>query len=237
MSLRTFQPKNLNAQLVDLLGERVVQGHYAEGQQLPVEADLCAEFGISRPILREATKILISKGLLTSRPRVGTVVRERSYWNLLDGQVLAWVTQSLPASDFLDMLFEARIAIEPSAAELAASKAVEADIERIRQAYHDMANALSVEASLEPDIRFHQAIMDATHNDVVRYIGQTLHNALAISIRLTSWSEHIHALSLVRHEAVFLAIEARDGGKAREATRVLLLESRKDFDVKVAGTE
>ena len=232
MQLKISQPKNLNAQLVDVIGQRIVQGHYKEGQQLPVEADLCAEFGVSRPIMREATKILSAKGLLTSRPRVGTLVKNRMHWNLLDSEVLTWVTQALPPEEYLDMMFEARMAIEPRAAELAAQKASDEDIELIRLAYDDMAAAPTVAASLEPDIRFHQAIMDATHNDVIRYIGHTLHNALAISIQLTSWHSDIHAASLPRHEAIYLAIAARDEKAAGLATQILLRESRKDFDAK-----
>jgi DNA-binding FadR family transcriptional regulator len=232
MSLKSFKPRNLNAQLVDLLGRRIVQGHYKEGEQLPVEAELCVEFGISRPIMREVTKILAAKGLLASRPRVGTVVKDRMCWNLLDSDVLGWVTQALPPSEFLDMLFEARLAIEPSAAELAAHKASDEDIEIIRQAYEDMAAAKNIEESLEPDIRFHQAVLDATHNDVIRYIGHTLHNALAISIRLTNWNTEIHELSLPRHEAIYIAIAQRDTAAAGEAARILLRESRKDFDAK-----
>lgn len=232
MQIRQYQPKNLNAQTVERLGQRIVQGHYKAGQQLPIEPELCVEFGVSRPIVREATKILIAKGLLNSKPKVGTVVQSKDRWNLLDPDVLNWVTQSLPANEFLDMLFEARMAIEPAAAALAAEKATDGDIERIASAYNDMAAAPTIAESIEPDIRFHQAVLDATHNDVIRYIGHTLHNALAISISLTSWHEKIHALSLPRHEAVYKAIAARNPAKADKAVRTLLDDSRKDFDKK-----
>jgi DNA-binding FadR family transcriptional regulator len=227
-----LQPRNLNAQLVQTLGQRIVEGHYKEGEQLPIEADLCSEFGVSRPIMREATKILSAKGLLASRPRVGTLVRERVHWNLLDSEVLAWLTQSTPPARFLDMMFEARTAIEPHAAALAAKKATRHDLATIRKAYEDMAAARSPRESLEPDLRFHQAIMDATHNDVIRYMGHTLHKALALSIQLTSWNNQILAASLPRHEAIYLAIAARKTKAAMAATLTLLKASRRDFDTK-----
>lgn len=230
MQPRQLQPRNLNAQTVEVLGQRIVEGHYKEGQQLPIEPDLCAEFGVSRPIVREATKILIAKGLLRSKSKVGTIVQSKDSWNLLDADVLNWVTRSLPAEEFLDMLFEARLAIEPSAAALAAEKATDEDIQRIAAAYHDMKSAPTVADSIDPDVRFHQAILDATHNDVIRYIGHTLHNALAISISLTSWHQDIHEISLPRHEAVYKAIAARKPAAAEKSVRKLLLDSRKDFD-------
>jgi DNA-binding FadR family transcriptional regulator len=233
MQFKNFQPKNLNGQTVDMLGQRIVQGFYKQGEQLPIEPDLCVEFGVSRPIVREATKTLIAKGLLTSKPKIGTVVQQKGNWNLMDRDVLTWVTKSLEPGAFLDMLFDARLAIEPSAAEIAAQKATPEDIECIRAAYEDMANALTIADSIEPDLRFHQAIMDATHNDVIRYIGHTLHNALAISIRLTSWHEEIHELSLPRHEAIYLAIAEKNPVKAGNAVRTLLLDSRQDFGRKM----
>jgi DNA-binding FadR family transcriptional regulator len=149
---------------------------------------------------------------------------------LLDPDVLNWVTQSLPVSEFLDMLFEARMAIEPFAATLACEKATEEDLEKIAVAYQDMAAAETIAESIEPDVRFHQAILDATHNEVIRYIGHTLHNALAISISLTSWDAEIYALSLPRHEAVYKAIAARNPAKANTAVCMLLCDSRSDFD-------
>jgi DNA-binding FadR family transcriptional regulator len=180
--------------------------------------------------MREATKILSAKGLLASRPRIGTLVRERMHWNLLDTQVLAWITVSMQPEAYLDMMFEARLAIEPRSSAIAAEKATKEDIRRIKQAYTDMAAATNLSESLEPDIRFHQAIMDATHNDIIRYMGHTLHSTLAVSIQLTSWHPDIHYAALPRHEAIYLAIAARDPQAALEATRTLLLESRQDFD-------
>src|SRR5471032_1000981 len=44
---------------------------------LPAEALLCEEYAVSRPVLREATRVLVAKGLVYSRPRVGTVVKAR----------------------------------------------------------------------------------------------------------------------------------------------------------------
>lgn len=230
MSSQVLQLKNLNGQIVERLGREIVSGNIPEGRRLPVEAELCERFGVSRPVIREVTKTLASKGLITSRPRIGTVVRDRRYWNLLDPEVLDWLIRALPESRFLDMLFEVRIAIEPAAAALAAANATEQDIAEIEDAYGRMASARTPAELLEPDIRFHQSIMDATHNELMSYIGNTLHSALAVSIRLTSRHPDTYELSLPRHEAVFRAIAARDAATARIATENLLRESRSDFD-------
>src|SRR5690606_31415983 len=109
------------------------------------------------------------------------------------------------------------------------------DIRKIADAFEDMKSAPTIADSIDPDVRFHQAILDATHNDVIRYIGHTLHNALAISISLTSWHQGIHETSLARHEAVYKAIAARKQSAAEKAVRKLLLDSRHDFDKKTTA--
>jgi len=63
-------------------------------------------------------------------------------------------------------------------------------------------------------------------------MGHTLHSTLAISIQLTSWHPDNHLASLPKHEAIYKAIAARDPQAALEATRTLLIDSRKDFDYK-----
>jgi DNA-binding FadR family transcriptional regulator len=230
MSSTVVQLKNLNGQIAERLGREIVSGTIAEGARLPVEAELCERFGVSRPVIREVTKTLASKGLIAARPRIGTVVRDRRHWNLLDPEVLDWLIRALPESRFLDMLFEVRLAIEPAAAALAAANATEQDIAKIADTYRQMAAARTPAELLEPDIRFHQSVMDATHNELMSYIGNTLHAALAVSIQLTSRHPDTYELSLPRHEAVYKAIAARDAVAARTAAETLLQESRRDFD-------
>ena len=63
---------------------------------LPQEAALCAQYAVSRSVLREATRVLVAKGLVVSRQRAGAIVRPRNEWHLLDPDVLYWLIQSRP---------------------------------------------------------------------------------------------------------------------------------------------
>ena len=76
--------------VAELIGSRIVRGDYPPGTLLPNEAKWAADFNVSRSAIREAIKILTAKSLLTSRPKVGTRVEPREFWNLLDREVLAW---------------------------------------------------------------------------------------------------------------------------------------------------
>jgi len=172
----------------------------------------------------------MSKGLVVSKARVGTQVTSKKRWNMLDPYVLGWIIEVMPENQFLDMLFEVRLGIEPMASELAAINGGDAAIQAIGLAYKDMENAQTTADLAEPDLRFHQAILDATDNPVLSYIGATLHTALAFSIELTSRHPDTYSLSLPRHKAVYQAIAQHDPEAAREATVSLLMNSREDFN-------
>ena len=107
---------------------------------------------------------------------------------------------------------------------------------RIRSAYEAMEEADTTSDLMDPDLEFHQAIVDATQNPFLAHIGRTLYNALKYSIELTSRHPHTHDLSLPRHKAVCDAILKRDSAGAARTMQILLEESRRDF-VHVAGID
>jgi DNA-binding FadR family transcriptional regulator len=181
-------------------------------------------------VLREATRVLVAKGLVVSKPRVGSVVRPREEWHMLDPDVLYWTLNSIPEGEFFHALMTVRRIIEPAAAALAASEASEEDLVRIGSAYELMAHASNAGALLAPDLEFHRAIMAATHNDMLAYIGNMLSLALSESIKLTSRHPDTHALSLPRHKAILTAIQNRDALGARQASLVQLESARADGD-------
>ena len=82
--------RSLPEQVVDELGQRIVRGDFSRSGGLPTEPELSAEFGISRNAIREAIKVLASKGLLEVRPKTGTRIRTREDWNVLDPDVVGW---------------------------------------------------------------------------------------------------------------------------------------------------
>src|SRR5690606_6286687 len=76
--------------VAEALAGRILRGEYEPGKPIPAEGLLLAEFGVSRTCMREALQVLGAKGLVFSRPRVGTVVAAPIYWNFLDADVLRW---------------------------------------------------------------------------------------------------------------------------------------------------
>ncbi len=214
--------KSQHALIVQQLGLKIVSGEISENEKLPSEVDLCEEYKVSRPVFREAIRVLNAKGLTYSRPKIGTVVRPKEEWHLLDPDVLFWLIQTTPEHEFFKTLSTVRRVLEPELAYIAASTANEEDIERIKQAYEGMEKATTVEEFIEPDIQFHLAIAKATHNDLLAYMSKMLVLPLQQSIQVTSLRPNLQGHSLPRHKAILTAIENKDPLSARHASLVQL---------------
>ncbi|EXC93611.1 bacterial regulatory s, gntR family protein [Acinetobacter baumannii 1051830] len=223
--------KSQHALIVQQLGLKIVSGEISENEKLPSEVDLCEEYKVSRPVFREAIRVLNAKGLTYSRPKIGTVVRPKEEWHLLDPDVLFWLIQTTPEHEFFKTLSTVRRVLEPELAYIAASTANEEDIERIKQAYEGMEKATTVEEFIEPDIQFHLAIAKATHNDLLAYMSKMLVLPLQQSIQVTSLRTNLQGHSLPRHKAILTAIENKDPLSARHASLVQLDDTKMAYDL------
>jgi DNA-binding FadR family transcriptional regulator len=215
--------RNLTFAMLDALGRDIVTGEY-EARRFPTEAELAVEHSVSRSVTREAVKMLTAKGLLTARPRKGTTVQPPSSWNLFDPDVLRWLLERKFSLELLRQFSELRIAIEPEAAALAASGADTAAVAEIRAGYERMEAAeAGAEDTLEADIAFHVAILNASANPFYRQFRDVVVTALRTSIRFTNRFKGRSA-SLPAHHAVLAAIESGDRTAAREAMAAIIAE-------------
>ncbi len=215
--------RSVHAWVAYTLGIRIVSGVYAEGVYLPNEAAIGAELKVSRTVLREAFKLLSAKGLIESRPKLGTRVRPKACWNLFDSDVLRWCFESTPPMEFLRALFEVRDIIEPNSAALAAQHATPEQIAEIEQAYYAMENArLDTDEVIQSDINFHMAILRATNNEFMVSLGQSIKTALMGLFRISSSEEAGYVEALPGHKAVFLGIRDGDAARARLEMELLL---------------
>jgi DNA-binding FadR family transcriptional regulator len=213
----------LHGRIVHAIGRSIVSGRIRPGEQLPPPAHVRA----SRGVVREAIKVLAAKGLVASRPRTGTRVRPRASWNLLDPDVLAWQQEQLPRGAFLGKLTEARLIVEPGAAELAARRAGPEQVAAIGDALRAMRDALDrsptdYEAYNEADIRFHQAIVEACDNDVLQQMGAVVSTALLVAFNAAVRVPGLPRGSLPRHQAILDAIRSRQPNRARAAMQRLV---------------
>jgi DNA-binding FadR family transcriptional regulator len=227
---RPFARRSTHTQVLNEVGERILCGVFAAGATMPSETALSDELQVSRPVLREAIKVLAAKGLVDSRPKIGTRVKPREDWNMLDPDILAWGFASPEAEQYAIALSEMRRVLEPAAAALAARRATDAQIERISRAYDRMASAAEdSEDSFAGDLAFHKAILAATGNAFLASTGHVIDSALLFSFKLSSRNKGARTHSLPRHAAVLETIAARDPQAARHEMELLLDEAWADI--------
>jgi DNA-binding FadR family transcriptional regulator len=219
------------------LGAAILRGVYQPDALVPGEIELCRRFGASRTVVREAFKLLAAKGLIVSRRRLGTCVRPRAAWHMLDGDVLAWrLSDGRAEPKFVFDLLHARAVVEPAAAAMAARRHTPATLEAIERAFADMERmAHSAALFAEPDIRFHKAILTATDNDVMMAFGALIETALGVFVRIASRHAGAPAPSVPLHGAILEAIRRRDAEGAHAAMMALLERTSGNVERNVAS--
>jgi DNA-binding FadR family transcriptional regulator len=214
------------------LGIAIVTGQHLEGTTLPGEIELAEQAGVSRSVIREALRMLNAKGLVESRPKAGTRVRERANWNLLDPEMLAWMFEGAPSLDFVRSLFQLRMIVEPAAAELAAVQRSAQQLSRMGHALEVMAiHGLRTQEGQSADQRFHATILQATRNELL----VSLSSSIAAAVRWTTFFKYRTGTQykdpIPVHRELFEAIANGDGAVARAVTERLIGDARRDTEV------
>lgn len=217
-----------HAHVVDELGRGIVAGTYPVGSILPGDGELAQRFKVSRTVLRETMKTLAAKGMVVAKARVGTRVTEKNFWNMFDGEIIAWYFANGVTEEFLLQLYDIRLAFEPFAAGLVAERANGVEIEQLRGLALDMAASGHTSDSLAlADLRFHLAIAEASHNPFMRTLGGLIEAALVGMFRMsTPPTQNGFANIAQTHMRIVDAIAIGDTAAARKAMEDVIIEGR-----------
>jgi DNA-binding FadR family transcriptional regulator len=218
----------LTSELEHALSDRIRDGRWSAGVKLPREADLIAEFQVSRTVVREAISRLQAAGMVETKHGIGTFVvglAESSGFSVRAEQLAT-------LRDVIDVL-ELRIALETEAAGLAAARRTDEHIKAMRSALDQFEAALQQQRdSVGADFQFHLEISRATQNARFAELMTTLGNSMIPRARLETVAEisaarkaYLQGVAL-EHEVIFKAIERRDAEGARAAMRTHLTNSR-----------
>lgn len=225
--------KNIHGGTLDALGESLIRGDYLPGQKLPPEHQLCELFGVSRTILREVVKSLVAKGLLSTGPKIGTIVQPSDSWNWFDRDVVTWQAHVGLSSALLDDLQELRLVVEPAAVALACTRATPADTLALEEAYEGMKAAVaagSLDDYIRHDEAFHTGLLRASHNRMFEQMGRALSILLREGLAIASRTPNQGiARSLPLHRDVVQAVVARDAQKGLKCSRRLIEHARTDI--------
>ena len=214
---------SLSVQVAKEIGRRVVAGSLEPGTLLEEENSLAERYQVSRVVIRDAVKILVGKGLLDVRRGIGTKVRPRSEWTLLDDDVLAWHITAPPNQHFISQLMDVRLAFEPKAARWAAERANPEALKEIEEAVVRMEQESgSLEKFIVADALFHQAVLRAAQNEFLTSMEGMIYSALLVSVRITNQDPRKNSDSVKFHRDLYEIIAKGDGDGAEVLTEKLL---------------
>ena len=224
--MRQIAVRNLHDQVIQEIGRMIVGGAIKPGELLPREEALAQRMAVSRTALREALKVLGSKGLIETKQKTGTRVRDPRHWNQLDADILAWRCASMPTEDFVEKLVEMREIIEPAAAAAAAKRRSPEQLACIKAAYEAMSTADDLDAWAKADLAFHECVLDAANNELLGSLFSVVDTALGAYFLLSARTAADFKYSLPRHFAVYDAIRLRRPQAARAAMQGMIEDSR-----------
>jgi GntR family transcriptional repressor for pyruvate dehydrogenase complex len=227
MNITALQrPTSLVEGVCQQLAELIRDGNSDKDRWLPAERSLAEQLGVSRTVVREATKRLEQQGMLDIQHGTGIKVVDKLHRPLNDSLSLL-----IPdVAERLQQLNETRLSIEPDAAAFAAQRATMEQINTMRRIQSQLEMAPDNAAAIEADIAFHHAVADASGNLIYRLILDSLAE-IGIASRLRTIGRIGKKAAIEHHSQILSAIERRDATAACEAMRIHILAAGDDMDL------
>ena len=212
------QAERLHGSIAHDLGVAIIAGKHQPGDVLSDEITAAVQLNVSRTAYREAIRILSAKGLVNSRPKVGTTINPRTRWNHLDPDLLAWSFEVTPDEEFIRDLFELRTVIEPAAAAMAAARRNAGQLARMLLALQTMEReTLASVNGQAADRDFHAVVLEATGNEAMCSLASGIAAAVLWTTIFKQADRALPRDPVPDHLRVFEAIRDRKPAAARRA--------------------
>jgi GntR family transcriptional regulator, transcriptional repressor for pyruvate dehydrogenase complex len=211
-------------QLVSQIGEQ----HLRPGDALPPERELMQRYRVGRSSVREALRMLESRGLIESVGNGSFAVA--GYANPLNNSLQLLL--SLDQASMHD-IYELRRIVECEAAALAAERRSDAHLRLMDEAIEEMAEGLRTAGGdryVDADLRFHLAIAEATDNGVILHAMRAVRDVIRRALVEIFPIPGTPARSLRQHRTIRSAIADGDADRARDAMRRHLLRVESDVN-------
>lgn len=221
------RPTSLVAEVCQRLSEVILaQKPEEDASWLPPERSLAEQLGVSRTVVREATKRLEQQGLLQIQHGTGIKIVHHLHRPLSDSLNLL-----IPEMrNRLRQLHQTRLAIEPEAAALAAEHATEDHLAAIRSASTKLAKAETSEEAIDADLEWHRALAEASGNQIFRLILDSLAD-LGRESRMRTIGRIGKTPAVEHHAAIQAAVEKGDPKAAAKAMRLHILAALRDMQL------
>ncbi|MGC9323574.1 MAG: FadR/GntR family transcriptional regulator [Desulfomonilia bacterium] len=215
--LKPLKSDSLVEVFISRFEDLILAGKIAIGQKLPSERELALQLGVSRPVVHEGLVDLAAKGLVTMKPRVGTVVNDyRNEGSLAILESLINYQQGSLDPKLLDSLLEIRTLIETETARLAAINRTERHMKIFREIVkqEEASDPLDNEKITRLDFEFHHAIGMASGNLVYPLLINSFKPVYMNFTSLFFSDPDVVPATIRFHARLIQAIQTKDAEKA-----------------------
>ena len=210
--LSNIKSKLLAEQVQEQIYQYILEQQYETGSRIPNEFQLASRFGVGRSTIREAVKLLISRGVLEVRRGSGTYVVSTAPTDLDPLGLLQFEDKMGLALDLANV----RLMLEPGIAEMAALNATEEDIQKLRELCDVVEHKiLAGESYIQEDIAFHTCVAACAKNKVVEQLIPIIDTAVLMFVNVTH--TQLKEETIRTHRNVVNAIADHDPIGARGA--------------------
>lgn len=221
----------LYEQIADQILESIIDDQVSPGDRLPSERELAQRLQVSRPVIREAIRALGVRGVVSVRPGSGTYIRQFTSRDV--SSPIDLLLRLRREQDSFDDLHEVRQALEVAISGLAAERATSANMEAIEAAIQGMENAAeSADAFIHSDLAFHEALAEATQNQLFLLLLAPITDLLH-DFRLVAFHhdpEESLQGGVKHHRRILDRIREHDADGARQAMQDHLEQARAIFE-------
>ncbi|MCF2532443.1 FadR/GntR family transcriptional regulator [Yinghuangia soli] len=218
-------PKS-SQRLAHVLAQPILSGQVREGDRLPNEAEMMARYGAGRPTVREALRLLETRGLimLKTGPGGGPIVRRPPKGSLSEALSLVLQVEGASFADVTD----ARIALEPMIARRAAERITEPQLAELEDSIKQLRDHPGDhDVFVAENQRFHTLIAEAAQSVVLDVFVSTL-QTIADGVRVgVEYSARKQSAIAAAHASIVEALRAGDPERAEQAMRDHLAEAER----------
>ncbi len=212
--LRAIKKTRIYEEVVSQIHELIRQGKFKAGDQLPSERELAETFKVSRTSVREALRALETQGLVISKTGMGNFVADLP----IESLIAPLAKMLLEGKSALVDIFETRKLIEPQIASLAAQRAGQKDVDRMKQILENQREEVEKGGTgVLADSDFHLAIGQATQNQALEKLVFGLMDVLSRCREESLQTAGRRLASLESHHEILVAIQKHNGKMAEEA--------------------
>jgi DNA-binding FadR family transcriptional regulator len=220
--------------IANKLEEMIIDGTFKVEQKLPSEQSLAGDFGVSRPVIREAMKILKERGLIIQKNGEGTFICEPDSGLVTDTINRIIHLRKIDVSD----IYSVRINLETMAAAQAAVKATEQEFDELQSINdHMRENKNDVEKRAQDDVLFHRKIAQLSGNPLLEIFVESMAALLVRVVKYTLDNKVGNEEGIDYHDRIVRVLRTRDAEKAKKVVRLHLESSQQNYKLALSHEE